>query len=401
MCLSKKFAFSLLLIVLAFTLSAATKKASFKLPKKLDSHMNNYCYSCHDDETQKGDVRLDNLASLKLEKRLDLLNKIQEQLYFKQMPPKKKKKRPSDSNRQEMLINISSELYKHRASTLEGKLEKPEYGNFVDHEKLFGGEFKDLPGFTYDRRWLISEFIFNDKFHRMMQSRAKPGSGSRVHRMTLTNPFLLPETIGVRYYANVDLTGGHLSTMLTNAQKTSAYITDELAKKNKKYLPAISQIMELENKHNATLASRKKFLENFIAKLCSEYYGKKHETMLPTFLKVKINPLKKLEKGEKYKKAPIHVAINMLKGLEGDYTVFRSLQNPDIAKLSDKEFSQYCEKTWFYFGHHERKIQGRVTVVRDYLTTFRKDLDKYKKKYKPVAYKALSDSEMAIIKASI
>ena len=34
--------------------------------------------------------------------------------------------------------------------------------------------------------------------------------------LSLANPFLLPEASGVRYYASTDLTGGHLSTMLSN-----------------------------------------------------------------------------------------------------------------------------------------------------------------------------------------
>jgi len=51
-----------------------------------------YCVDCHDDETQKGDVRLDNLADLNIGDRLDLLNRIQEQVYIGEMPPKKKKK---------------------------------------------------------------------------------------------------------------------------------------------------------------------------------------------------------------------------------------------------------------------------------------------------------------------
>jgi len=379
--------------------AAAADKLSLSLSTK--KSLSKYCFDCHDDDTQKGDTRLDNLADISLDKRLDLLNKIQEQIYFKHMPPKKKKKQPSNSERKGLLSGISSELYKHKASTMEDKLQKPEYANYVDHEKLFSGEFKDLPAYTYDRRWLMSEFIFNAQFHRMLQSKAKPGSGSRFHKLTLTNPFLLPNRSGVRYYANVDLSGGHLSTMLTNAQKTSAYITDYLVKRNKKYIPAITEIMALEDQHNATLASRKTFLTSFIDKLCQEYYGSKHESMLPKFTQVKINPIKKLKKGEVYKKAPIHVALNTLKGLEGDGTVFRSLQNPAIAKLSDKAFSEYCEKSWFYFGHHERKVQGRVTIIRDYLTIFRKDLNKYKKKYRPFAYKALSDSEMRVIKTSV
>jgi hypothetical protein len=390
-------------LFILFTCLIISADAADKLFQSAASEnaLSKYCVDCHDDESQKGDIRLDNLAALSLPDRLDLLNKIQEQIHFKHMPPKKKKKQPAEGERQMLLKWVSGELKKHDASKLEEKLRKPEFGNYVDHEKLFSGEYKNLKAFTYDRRWLINEYIFNAKFQRVLQNKSKTLGSSRIGKLSLTNPFLLPERSGVRYYAETSLDGGHLSTMLTNAQKTSAYITDYLVKRNKKYIPAISKIMAMEDHHNATLASRKVFLTNFIDRLCQEYYGSRHKSLLPKFVPVKLKEVKALKKGEKYKKAPIHVAMNSLKGLEGDGTVFRFLQNPAIAKLSDQDFSKYCEKTWFYFGDHVLKVQGRVTIIRDYLTTFRKDLDKYKKKHRPLIYKALSNPEMIVLKGSI
>ena len=213
----------LFLFVCASTAAAAKKAPSFALPALVEDLMANYCFDCHDGDVQKGDIRLDNLTELEHPKRLDMLNRMQEQIFFKQMPPKKKKTQPSDAERRQLFDWISGELRKHDATRFEDKLRKPEYGNYVDHDKLFSGEFKDLPGFTYDRRWLISEYIFNDKFDRILKGQATgyhrgkrhPVFGSkRFHRLTPTNPFLLPNRSGVRYYANTDLTGGHLSTML-------------------------------------------------------------------------------------------------------------------------------------------------------------------------------------------
>ena len=209
---------------------------AFLISEKTGALLDNYCYSCHDTDTQKGDVRLDNLSELETPKRLDLLNKMQEQLYFQHMPPQAKKQ-PGDAERANILALLTKELGAHKASTLEDKLQKPEFGNFVNHEKLFSGEYKNLPGFTYDRRWLISEYIFNAKFQEMLEQKTtgkRGGKGSnilgsnKIQGLSLTNPFLLPNSSGVRYYANEDLTGGHLSSMLTNAQKTSEFITDNL-----------------------------------------------------------------------------------------------------------------------------------------------------------------------------
>jgi len=369
-----------------------------------------YCTSCHGPNKQKGEVRLDALDTLGLPARIDLLNKVQEQLFIGEMPPEDEAQ-PTAAEKTRLADWVAQELHKHKASTLEQKLQKPEFGNYVDHEKLFSGEYKNLPGFTYDRRWLISEYIFNAKFQRILESvtRAKANDktadvlgGSRIQNLSLTNPFLLPNRSGVRYYANEDLTGGHLSSMLTNAQKTSEYITDYLVKrKSSKYLPAINKIMGLEDVQQATLASRHDFLETYISKLCEELYGSKNESLLPKFTSVELAEPAALKQGEVYKKAPFHVAQNMLKGLEGDGTVYQFLLDPEHEKKSDDEFRKLCEQTWFYFGDHERTIQGRMAILRDYMPEIRELMAKDRRKIKPLVYKPLDTAEMKIVQASI
>ena len=382
----------------------------FQISGDTDALLARYCYNCHDDEEQKGDIRLDNLISLDTSKRLDILNRMQEQLYFQHMPPKKKRQ-PSEEERKEILSVISTELGAHDASTLEGKLQKPEFGNYIDHEKLFSGEYKDLPGFTYDRRWLISEYIFNAKFQRILENKPRTKrngkmvdfvGGNSIRDLSLANPFLLPTNSGVRYYANEDLTGGHLSSMLTNAQNTSEYITSYLVNRNKNFLPAINEIMALESQQTATLASRREFLEAFIARVCADFYGNKNESLLPTFTPVEIKPLEVLGEGEKYKKAPTHVALNMMKDLGGDSTIYQFLLDPQYEKKSDEELRNMCEKTWFYFGDHERKIQGRMTILRDYMPELREQVIKDNgRRIKPLVYKPLEDSEMEAVEASV
>ncbi|MEM7396875.1 MAG: hypothetical protein AAF492_31490, partial [Verrucomicrobiota bacterium] len=334
---------------------------------------------------------------------------MQEQIYFKRMPPEKKKQ-PDEVERKELLAAMSTELKRHQASKLEGKLQKPEFGNYVDHDKLFSGAFKHLPGFTYDRRWLISEYIFHAKFQRMLKGKATakwkgrkvPVAGNRRFRdFSLTNPFLLPDRSGVRYYAHTDLTGGHLASMLTNAKKTSEYITDYLVKRNKTYLPAIKQIMALEDAHEATLAARRDFLNHHIARYCEIVYGDRNKGLLPDFVPVKLKEPEPLEEGETYKKAPKHVAHNMLKSLGGQETVYQALRNPERAKLSDEAFRELCERTWFYWGDHERKIQGRMTILRDYMPEMRDHVTQNERKIKPLVYEPLGEAEMEVIKTSI
>jgi hypothetical protein len=391
-------------------LAQEASPAPFQLPAPSEELLEHYCFSCHDEETQKGDIRLDNLAALELGKRLDLLNRMQEQLYFQHMPPKKKRQ-PDEEGRKELLAMFTKELGLHKASTLEGKLQKPEYGNYVDHQKLFSGEYKDVPGFTYDRRWLISEFIFEAKFQRIFQKQTLMGGkydrysvvgSKRLQDISLANPFLLPKTIGVRYYANEDLTGGHLSSMLTNAQKVSEYITDVHVPKNRgKYLPAIMEIIAMEESHAATLTARRAFMESNIERLCAEIYGDQNDAMLPTFVPVLLQPLPELKEGEKYKKAPMNVSTNMLENLGAAPLVYHTLTDPELSKMSDDEFRQYCERVWFNRGDHERTIQSRMALLREYVPDFREIAESQLKRHKKIDYKPLAEPEMAEIRAAI
>jgi hypothetical protein len=149
-----------LLILLFLLLGTAAAAENFSLPTNTSSFLERYCYDCHDEDTQKGDVRLDNLSSLSKDIRLDLLNRIQEQIFIKSMPPKKKKKQPLIKERDVLFHWVSGELDKHSASKLAGKLLKPHYGNYIDHDKLFSGEIKD-DAFSPARLWRRNTYHFD------------------------------------------------------------------------------------------------------------------------------------------------------------------------------------------------------------------------------------------------
>lgn len=403
-----------LILFLWMTGWASAEKArpadTFVVSEKAEVILDRYCFNCHDEEMQKGNIRLDNLADLDTSKRLDLLNRVQEQIYFQHMPPKDKRQ-PNEEERKSILGFISADLGVHGASTLEGKLQKPEYGNYINHEKLFSGEYKDVPAYTTDRRWLISEFIFNAKFQRILvnetminrgKERLRAVGSKRLQGVSLANPFLLPKTVGVRYYANEDLTGGHLSSMLTNAQNVSVHMTDYLVPRGRgKYLPAVMEILAMEDAHTATIASRRAFLESHIERLCEELYGERNQAMLPTFVPVELQPLPELKEGETYKKAPMNVSTNMLEKLGASPLVYHTLTDPELGKMSDDEFRAYCERVWFYRGDHERTIQSRMALLREYVPDFRGIAQDQLKRHKKIDYKPLAEEEMAALRTAI
>ena len=368
--------------------------------------LGNYCYSCHDEWEQKGDLRLDQLDELTLEERLDLLNRVQEQLFIKEMPPKKKEKQPTEGERADLLAWISGELGKHNASTLEAKLRKPEYGNYVDHEDLFSGEYGELKGFTPDRRWLISEFIFDAKFNRILNhqgirtidGKRESVIGDNNRRVNLTNPFLLPTNTGVRYYANATLDGGHLLTMITNAKEAADYMIS-LVRRDKRYLPAAGEMMSQEWMHEQVLASREAFLNNHIEQVLLDLYGNEHETLLPAFVRVETGS-DAAPSGEATKKAPFHAAQP---GRTELVLIYHSMCRHQRDGQSDEELIRKCEQEWFNFGDNERKIQARVTFLENYMEEWRGQIvqHQYAVRNKPPVYKPRDEAEMTIIAEAI
>ena len=190
----------------------------FRLSSSIQSSLNKFCYDCHDGDIQKGDIRLDNLNTLQHERRLELLNKVQEQLYVKEMPPKKKKNQPSEKEREALFNWASTELEKYQASKLDDKLRYPDYGNYVDHEKLFSGKINSK-AYTPARRWLVSPQIFHERVMDIFQLENRDRDAYKARNFYgVTNPFVLTDRSGVRYYDNELLEGGHLLVMLANAE---------------------------------------------------------------------------------------------------------------------------------------------------------------------------------------
>lgn len=393
------------------------------IPAKTTDFLDNYCFDCHDRDTQKGDLRLDQIESLTLDARLNLLNKIQEQVFFKEMPPKKKKRQPKEAERTELLKWLGAELGKHNASKLEEKLERSEFGNYVDHQKLFSGEFAHLPAFTHNRRWLISEFIFNDKINKLTnhegyrtidETRQKVigdngvGLGTRFGggslRQSITNPFLLPSKIGVRYYDNESLTGGHLLTMISNARKIAGHMTSEPIMKA--HYPAMHAIMKLELEHREILRCRKTFLNQHIEHFLKEIYQDHHEKLLPTFVRAQIEKIEERldAKGQPRKREDNIELLHGRYGKDDLNAIYLGLNEywKDGAKYEDAV--RMSENDWFEFGINPKRIKGRVTLMMIMFKHWNMELiekDIRKRRVTRPPYQPLDAEEMKIISATI
>lgn len=176
-----------------------------------------YCLSCHRGDEPKGAVRFDTLASLPPHERAPLLAKVRDAVLFEEMPPAEESQ-PTDAERGELLAWIGAQLADGEEADLRDKLRYPEYGNLVDHERLFGEE-SGAVGWTPARRWLVSPQIFLERVIEVFGLEERERRNFVVRGFYgVTNPFLLPERSGVRYYDIGQLDGGHLLVMLGNAK---------------------------------------------------------------------------------------------------------------------------------------------------------------------------------------
>lgn len=397
----------MLFVVLVYARGLPAEEAH-PIPSDVTALLQRYCVSCHGSDKQRGKIRLDGLASLKGDARQDLLNSVREQIYFEAMPPEDSRQ-PTQAERKLIDRWLAQDLALYGPLKLEDNLRQPQHGNWLSHEKLFSGEHKDLKGFTYDRRWLISEFIFDAKMNRILKhspfitvdGKREPviGSNNRSSaKISLTNPFLLPQMDGVRYYANEPLNGGHLLTMLTNVRVASAYMLT-LCQKDKNYLPAAAAIMANEWALTAKLNARNTFLSNHMDRILNELYKDQHEKLLPAF--VKTAPPETSRTAESAtKKAPFHAANPGQKELEVIYLTMIKYEK-DCA--NDAQLIERCERDWFCCGDNDRTIQTRVVFLQNYMEEWRQQIaqHKYAERTKPPIYKSLPPGEMKIVSDAI
>lgn len=192
---------------------SADEPVELKMPDEIRGIVESACLDCHSGESAEAAVRFDQFETLTHAARIDLLNRAQDQLFFHLMPPEDAE--PPTAEEHERLTNwLRRELQARNASKLDEKLREPSYGNYVDHESLFDGSITEEP-FTPARRWLVSPQIFHDRVNAVFKLE---GRARQAKFYGVTNPIVLPDHSGVRYYDTATLDGGHLLVMLNNAQ---------------------------------------------------------------------------------------------------------------------------------------------------------------------------------------
>lgn len=98
---------------------------------QLKTYLESYCYKCHDEDVQKGDVRLDNLDISKLK----LLTRVYDAVAHDDMPPKKQRKQPKLSHSKTFLKSLGTlltKIEKGRNEVVMRRLNREEFKNSVN-----------------------------------------------------------------------------------------------------------------------------------------------------------------------------------------------------------------------------------------------------------------------------
>ena len=113
-----------------------------------------HCVACHGKSLQEAGLRFDDVSrDLETAATSRLWRRALEQVLFLEMPPRDSDSIPDSAERLRFVDAVEAELTRFgRGLSLDEKMLLPEYGNFVDHDRLFDGTVKDRP-YTPARLW--------------------------------------------------------------------------------------------------------------------------------------------------------------------------------------------------------------------------------------------------------
>ena len=134
----------------------AAGASSDAFQQKVRPFLDDYCLSCHDEETKKGNVSLESLTDVSADN-ASMWKRIWEQVALKEMPPRKKTNQPKLTERLELSTWITAGLTK--AMKDKGGFTdhmRPSKANHLDHDLLFNTKLENLePASTPARIWRI------------------------------------------------------------------------------------------------------------------------------------------------------------------------------------------------------------------------------------------------------
>ncbi len=152
------------LIVLVMTVDGvAQENGNHSFAKTVQPFLAEHCYACHSGDQAEAQFDLKGLGKdFSAEKNSKRWIDVMQALQFGEMPPPQETQ-PAAIEKADVVGWIFQKMAEtDQFQSYQKKLLAPEYGNWVNHEKLFSGEIK-TPPFSPARLWRYSPEIFASK----------------------------------------------------------------------------------------------------------------------------------------------------------------------------------------------------------------------------------------------
>lgn len=198
---------------------AAGQQESPNFPKMIGAFVSDHCLACHSGNKPEAAVSIDSLGS-DFSTDTDAMHwqSILTQLTLGAMPPKDETQPKSDQT-QHVIKWIRSELTAAgRVPAVDHKLRSPEFGNYIDHGRLFDGSERG-PAYSTPRLWRLNPAVY-DRF--------VDGVAKNLRRITaIHQPYPIDESKGVirDYAAEHFADAATLELLMMNCQTIAQFQT--------------------------------------------------------------------------------------------------------------------------------------------------------------------------------
>lgn len=175
-----------------FVLAVMSPIQELQSNELLQSFLRGHCVDCHGETDPGGGVSLVSLGvSEPVEQDWETWQTVLEQVVLGEMPPSGESL-PDFDEKEQFVARLRGALTDagHEIDLFE-KLSSPEFGNLVNHEKLFSGEITE-PSYSPARLWRTNPNVF-DNIKRQY------GVDSKVFRQ----PFIVDDKVGIKDYASL------------------------------------------------------------------------------------------------------------------------------------------------------------------------------------------------------
>lgn len=168
---------------------AAAQQESLNLPKVIGAYVSDHCLACHSGNEPEAAVSFDSLGS-DFSADTDALHwqSILTQLTLGAMPPEDETQ-PTRNHTQRVIAWIRSELTAAgRVPEVDHKLQSPEFGNYINHGRLFDGSERG-PAYSTPRLWRLNPAVY---------AHFVDGVAENLRRITaIHQPYPIDESKGV------------------------------------------------------------------------------------------------------------------------------------------------------------------------------------------------------------